>query len=87
MVATGTGKRKGNGVDVLPRRRSKRARRLPTEDASNSDDACPEWCRDNGLLLARTQQTYHYGRVIWAQPDHTLLGEFLLWRLCKGRSR
>ena len=74
VVATGTGKRKGNGVDILPCGRSKRAQRLPTEDASNSGNACPKWCRDNGSLPARAQQACCCGRVIWAQPNHTLSG-------------
>ena len=74
VVATSTGKRKENGVDVLPRRRSKRAWCLPTEDASDSGDACPKWCRDDGSLPVCAQQARRHGRVIWAQPNHTLLG-------------
>ena len=61
-------------MDAPPRRRSKRAQRLPTEDASNSGDACPEWCRDDKLLPAHTQQARCRGCVIWAQPNHTLSG-------------
>ena len=74
MVVNTSGKKRGNGVGTPPRRRSKRAQHLPTEDASDSGDVCPEWCRDDKSLPARAQQARCCGRVIWAQPNHTLLG-------------
>ncbi|SLM34731.1 hypothetical protein LPUS_03662 [Lasallia pustulata] len=74
VVVDTSGKRRGNGVGAPPRRRSKRAQRLLTEDASNSGDACPEWCRNDELLPAHAQQARRRGRVIWAQPNHTLSG-------------
>ena len=88
VVATSR-KRKGNGVGGLPVWRSKRARRLPTEDASDSGDICPEWCYDDGSLLERVQQARHCGIIlptpvaptsssIWAsisEPSHTYLAK------------
>ena len=50
MVATTTRKRKGNGIGKEPVRRSKRARRLLLDDASDGGDSCPEWCRAGGYL-------------------------------------
>ena len=64
----------GNGVGAPPCWCSKRAQRLPTEDASNSGDVCPEWCCNDKLLPACKQQARHCKCVIWVQPDHTLLG-------------
>ena len=42
VVVTTTRKRKGNGVGKKPVRRSKRARRLPLDDASDGGDSCPK---------------------------------------------
>ena len=74
VVAINTRKGKGNGVGKEPVQRSKRARCLPLDDASNGGDTCPEWCCDNDSLPARMQQACCHGRVIWAQPTHMLLG-------------
>ena len=74
VVVDTSGKRRRNGVGAPPRRRSKRAQCLPTGDASDSGDTCPEWCRDDESLPARAQQAGCRGRVIWAQPNHTLSG-------------
>ncbi|KAA6408564.1 MAG: atp-dependent dna helicase pif1 [Lasallia pustulata] len=69
VVDTTTRKRKGNGVRKEPVRRSKRARRLLLDDASDRGDSCPEWCRGNDNLPARMQQARRHGRAIWAQPN------------------
>ena len=74
VVVNMSGKRKGNGVGGPPRQRSKRAQRLPTEDASDSGNTCPKWCYDDKSLPARVEQARCCGRVIWAQPNHMLLG-------------
>ena len=74
VVATTTRKRKGNRVGKEPVRRSKRARRLPLDNASDGGDSCPEWCHSNDSLPARIQQARCCRRAIWAQPNHTLLG-------------
>ena len=74
VVVDTSRKRRGNRVGAPSRRRSKRAQRLPTEDASNSGNACPKWCCNDKSLLARTQQACCCGRVIWAQSNYTLSG-------------
>ena len=53
VVVDTSRKRRGNGVGAPPHRRSKRAQRLPTEDASDSGNACPKWCCDDKSLPAR----------------------------------
>ncbi|KAA6406672.1 MAG: hypothetical protein FRX48_09604 [Lasallia pustulata] len=50
VVATTTRKKKGNGAGKEPVRRSKRARRLPLDNASDGGDSCPEWCHASGYL-------------------------------------
>ncbi|KAA6409263.1 MAG: hypothetical protein FRX48_06816 [Lasallia pustulata] len=74
VVDTTARKRKGNGVGKEPVRRSKRARRLLVDDASDRGDSCPEWCHGNDNLPARMQQARRCRRAIWAQPNRTLLG-------------
>ena len=74
VVAITTRKRKGNGVGEKPVWRSKRARRLPLDDASDGGDSCPEWCCGNDSLPARMQEACCRGRAIWAQPNRTLSG-------------
>ena len=74
VVVDTSGKRRGNRVGAPPCWRSKRAQRLPTEDASDSGNACPKWCRDDESLPAHAQQARRCGRMILAQPDHTLSG-------------
>ncbi|KAA6411119.1 MAG: reverse transcriptase [Lasallia pustulata] len=69
VVVDTSGKRRGNGVGAPPRRRSKRAQRLPTEDASDSGDACPEWCHDDESLPARAQQARCCGSRPLRQPS------------------
>ena len=73
MVTTSR-KRKGNGVGKEPIWRWKRAWRLLLDDACDGGDTCPEWYRDDGSLPARMQQACRCRHVIWAQPNHTLLG-------------
>ena len=74
MVVDTSRKRRGNGVWNGHVRRPKRARRLPTSDASDAGDSCPVRCRDGTLLLDRVQQAHLRGRAIWGQPSHTLSG-------------
>ncbi|KAA6412680.1 MAG: hypothetical protein FRX48_03672 [Lasallia pustulata] len=74
VVNTTARKRKGNGVGKEPVRRSKRARRLPLDDASNRGDSCPKWCRGDNNLPARMQQARCRGCAIWTQSNCTLSG-------------
>ena len=66
VVTTNTRKCKGNGVGKEPVWRSKRARHLPLDDASDGGDTCPKWCRGDNSLPARMQQARCHGRAIWA---------------------
>ena len=74
VVVAMSRKNKGNRVGKEPVQRSKRARYLPMDDASDGGDTCPEWCCKNGLLPVHMQQACCHRHVIWGQSDHALLG-------------